>query len=177
MKIDMSEKISVSLDGDIVEVIDAARGDVSRSRYIENIIRSSGMFFKALWIFSDELDQVTKKERWLVAHTSQPIGKPLHKHEGFVFVIGDDLKFYGTDKELLFTINRDSIKGLKVGYDEAFRRLRDSRGLIPPMRIETERRTIYLFTQPVGGKRLRGDRMFRGENKALEAWYLGVSKE
>ncbi len=179
-KIAMVEKISISLDDEIVQVIDAVRGDVPRSKYIENIIRSSGMFFRALWIFSDELDQVSSRERWLVAHTSQPMGKPLHKHEGYVLASGDDLKFYDNQKNLVFTMNRGTIKGMEVGYDGTFKRLRDSRGAIPPMIIKTERRTVYLFTSPIAKKRLRGDKIFRGENRALETWFqdsLGMINE
>jgi len=167
----MVEKISISLDDEIVQVIDAVRGDVPRSKYIENIIRSSGMFFRALWIFSDEFEQVSSRERWLVAHASQPLGKPLHKHEGYVLASGEDLRFYDNQKNFVFTMNREIIKGMEVGYDGTFKRFRDSRGALPPMIIKTERRTVYLFTAPIAKKRLRGDKIFRGENRALETWF------
>lgn len=167
----MNQKISISLDENIVKLIDMERGDIPRSRYIENVLKSTGSLFEVLWIFSDEFESLSRMERWGSAHASQPIGKPLHKHEGYLSVSGDFLRFYNENMDLLYVIRRDSIRDLSVAYDDVFRRFRDSRGLLPPMKLILDNKTVYMFTKPIGKKRLRGDRMFRGENEAIVAWF------
>ena len=167
----MNQKISISLDENIVKLIDMERGDIPRSRYIENVLKSTGSLLEVLWIFSDEFDSISRMERWGSAHASQPIGKPLHKHEGYLSVSGESLRFYNRNMDLLFAVGKDSIRDLTVEYDDVFRRLRDSRGLLPPMKISLGGRSVYMFTKPIGKKRLRGDRMFRGENEAITAWF------
>lgn len=167
----ISQKISISIDEDILALIDAERGDIPRSKYIENTIRKSGYFFEVLWISSNEFDTLSNKERWFSAHTSQPIGKPLHKHEGYIVLSGNSINFYNERKEVEFSIDRSSIKDLAVTYDEVFKRLRDSRGMIPPMKITLEKNTIYIFTKPIGKKGLLRNNIFRGENEAIELWY------
>ncbi|MCL4343324.1 MAG: hypothetical protein M1267_05700 [Candidatus Thermoplasmatota archaeon] len=167
----MNQKISISLDENIVKLIDMERGDIPRSRYIENVLKSAGSLFEVLWIFSDEFNSISSRERWGSAHASQPIGKPLHKHEGYLSASGDSLRFYNRNMDLIFAIGKDSIKNLTVEYDDVFRRLRDSRGLLPPMKLSLEDKSVYMFTKPIGKKRIRGDRMFRGENEAITAWF------
>ncbi len=167
----MSQKISISIDEDILALIDAERGDIPRSKFIENTIRKSGYFFEALWIFLNEFDTLSNKERLLSAHTSQPIGKPLHKHEGYLVLSGNSMNFYNERKELEFSIDKSSIRDLAVTYDEVFKRLRDSRGMIPPMKITLEKNTIYIFTKPIGRKGLLRNNIFRGENEAIKFWY------
>jgi len=166
-----SQKISISIDEDILGLIDAERGDVPRSKYIENAIRKSGSFFEALWISSDEFETITAKERWLSPHTSQPVGKPLHKHEGYLVLSGNYMHFYNKNKELVLSIERGSIKDISVTYDDVFRRFRDSRGLNPPMRITLDKNKIYLFTKLLGKKGLFRNSIYKGENTVIELWY------
>jgi len=166
-----NQKISISIDEDILKLIDAERGDVPRSKYIENAIRKSGSFFEALWISSDEFETITNKERWLSPHTSQPVGKPLHKHGGYLVLSGNYMHFYNENKELISSIERSSIKDISVTYDDVFRRFRDSRGLNPPMRITLGKSNIYLFTKPLGKKGLLRNSMYKGENMVIELWY------
>ncbi len=168
-----NEKISISLDENIIKLIDAERGDVPRSKYIENVLKTAGSLFEALWIFSDEFENVTKLERWLTAHTSQPLGRPLHKHEGYLSVTENALRFYNDKMDLLFIIEKRSIKDITVTYDERFKRFRDSRGLIPPLKVVLENKVMYLFTKTIGRRRLGGGWMFKGENEALEMWFVG----
>ena len=167
----MSQKVSISLDENILKLIDAERGDVPRSKFIESVLRSTGSFFEVMWIFSDEFDTLTRMERWGSTHTSQPIGKPLHKHEGFLSISENAIRFYDTDMNLLFSINKISIRDISRGYDDVFRRFRDSRGFIPPLKISLENKTLYLYSRTIGKKGIRGDRMFRGENESIELWF------
>lgn len=171
----MNQKISISMDENIIKLVDAERGDIPRSRYIENAIKSKGAFFEALWLSSDEIAGVTRKERWLSAHASQPIGKPLHKHEGYLSISENTLRFYSRDMDPLFSVDKNSIRGMAVTYDDLFRRFRDSRGLVPPLKLVLESKAIYLFTKTVGRTRLREYRTFRGDNETIESWYSSHS--
>ena len=167
----MTQKISISLDENIVKLIDMERGDIPRSRYIENVIKSTGLMLEALWLFSDEFDSVSGWERWVSAHTSQPLGKPLHKHDGFISITGSSMHFYNGNMELLYTIKKDSIIDLSVGYDEFFKRFRDSRGFIPPMKVTLQDKSIYMFTKTLERKGINRGAIFRGENEAISAWF------
>ena len=72
--------------------------------------------------------------------------------------------------DLLFIIEKRSIKDITVTCGERFR---DSRGLIPPLKVVLENKVIYLFTKTIGRRRLGGGWMFKGENEALEMWFGG----
>lgn len=129
-----------------------------------------------MWIFSNEFNDITGKERWIASHTSQPAGMPLHKHEGFLSISENELKFYSEDMVLLFSLHKGSIKGISIGYDDTFRRFRDSpRGFIPPMKVSTQDKDIYLFTRTLGGRKTIGDKLFRGENRSINIWFNGQS--
>jgi hypothetical protein len=173
----MAQKISISLDEKIVKLIDMDRGDVPRSRYIENVIKSAGFLLEALWLFSDEFDSISTWERWVSAHTSQPIGKPLHKHEGYLSISGGSMRFYTPDMDPLYVVKRDSITDISVGYDEFFKRFRDSRGLIPPMKVTLQNKSIYMFTKSLGKRGIGKNSMFRGENEAILAWFKNPLQE
>ena len=80
----MKDKVAISIDESLLRFVDLKRGDVPRSKFIENCIKAVSNLYQALWVFRDELKDISWTERWLAAHTSQPIGKPLHKHEGYV---------------------------------------------------------------------------------------------
>ncbi len=77
----------------------------------------------------------------------------------------------------MFTIDRSSIRDLSVTYDEVFKRFEDSRGFIPPLKISTEARTLYVFTKPLGKRRLLENKIFKGANKYIESWYRGFSDD
>ncbi|MCL4308643.1 MAG: hypothetical protein M1126_04685 [Candidatus Thermoplasmatota archaeon] len=129
------------------------------------LLSSAESLWEAVWIVSDEFEDVTLWERWISAHASQPFGKPLHTHEGYLSLSNGSLRFLTAKREPLWTIPRDSLLEISVGYDTRFRRFRDSRGLLPPMRITTPNKTIYLFTKPPR------ELIFRGENDAILAWF------
>ncbi len=146
----MKEKISITLDEHLIKFVDTHRGDVPRSKFIENYIRSKTNLFEAIWIFKNEIPMVGAYERWISAHASQPLGKPMHKHEGFIEVAKDKLIFYDQDMDEQFSVEKEKIKTVKVSYDKNFRRFRDSRGFIPPLNLLYDKTTIYLFVRTSG---------------------------
>jgi hypothetical protein len=158
----MKDKISITLEERLMRAIDVMRGDVPRSKFIENHLKASTGFFEALWIFADELNRITRREI-LTAHVSQPVGKPLYRHEGFITLQDSSLDFYDKEFIKLFSVPRSKIKGLTVGYDKDFKRFQHSRGVIPPMHFIFDRKKLYLFTKPVGNQ------IFRGENPFLQS--------
>lgn len=153
-------KISITLNDTLMRLIDLIRGDIPRSKFIENYLKGSIGIFEAIWIYGDELDKITKKE-FLYSHISQPLGKPLHRYEGFIDINKESLDFYDVTLEKLFSVPKQDIKSFKVCYDKRFRRLLHSRGANPPMHFSFDKRTIYLFTRPIGGI------VFKGNNDAI----------
>lgn len=141
----MKEKISITLDEHLIRFVDSHRGDVPRSKFIENYIRERTNLFSALWIFKDEIPKAGMYEQWISVHLSQPFGKPLHKHAGFIEVGDSRLIFYDQDMNEQFSVNKNKMNSLKVAYDQNFRRLKDSRGLIPPLQFGYDKTRIYLF--------------------------------
>ena len=145
----MKGKISITLDEYIIKFVDSHRGDVPRSKLIENYLKSKMSLFEVLWIFADEIPKTSSSE-WISAHLSQPLGKPLHKHEGFIEIEGDNLEFYDTNFIKQFSVDKKTIKNLSISYDGNFKRFRDSRGMIPPMQFSMGKRKIYIFIRTEG---------------------------
>ena len=135
-----------------------------------------GLPLEALWLFSDEFNSVSAWERFISAHTSQRIGKPLHKHEGYLFISEEYMRFYNSEMELLCEVKRDAITDIIVGYNGFFRRLRDSRGFIPPIKVILKDKTIYMSTKPIGRKGIIGSRVFKGKDEAILTWFKNPIK-
>jgi hypothetical protein len=114
--------------------------------------------FEALWIFKEEIERAGVIAE-VEAHTSQPIGKPLHKHEGHIEV--DDTSVRLIEGEYKSSVEKSEISGLQVSYDQSFQRLRDSRGALPPMHFSFGGDQVYLFTRK---SRLDG---WQGQNEDL----------
>jgi len=121
----------------------------------------------ALWIFRDELREVDSGELW-AAHLSQPMGNPLHRHEGFLEVDGKSLTL--EEKDDRKEIPLSEIEDLQVSFDENFRQFKDSRGLLPPMHFSFGNDAVYIFT--------RGSRFGyrQGKNTALSDALQGPSR-
>lgn len=120
--------------------------------------------FEAIWIFRDELKHPGLLDE-LEAHTSQPIGMPLHKHRGHISVDRSSVTL--AEGEDLRRIPRSEISGIEISYDAYFRRLRDSRGLIPPMHFAFGDEAVYLFT------RVSKSQAWLGTNAALREALTG----
>lgn len=149
-------KVSITLNDTLMRFIDLVRGDVPRSRFIENYLKDKVSLFEAIWISSDELKALTNKER-LYAGVAGTVGRPLHKHEGFIDVGRDSLDFYDKELQRTFSLHKSEIRSTRVGYDKDFRR-----GINPPpMRLTLKKGKMYLFTRRLGSV------SFRGENPVL----------
>jgi Arc/MetJ-type ribon-helix-helix transcriptional regulator len=106
----------------------------------------------ALWIFEDEIGQKDFGD-WFAAHTSFML--PIHRYNGEIRLFDDALVFYGkhakTGKTEVVAVPFQSVVGVFVGFDEAYRR-RETRGGFnheAPLRIDYKDgnsvRTVYVF--------------------------------
>ncbi len=158
-------KVSITLNDTLTRFIDLVRGDVPRSKFIENYLKDRISLFEVIWIYSDELNKLSKKEL-IYSRVSQTLGKPLHRYEGFIDVNKDSLDFYDTELSRLFSISKLEIKNLKVGYDKDFKSLLNSKGMNPPMHFSFGKRKMYIFTRPLGGL------FFKGENEIISQTFI-----
>ena len=103
----------------------------------------------AIWIFTNEFKTITSKEIWS-AHTSQPLGKPLHKHSGKMYMGTDcnTLNYSETGEKT--EIPRELFSSYAVGFDDLFTRLGYSRGLNSPLHFGIAEETVYILSRREG---------------------------
>ncbi|WXG42225.1 MAG: PEP-utilizing enzyme [Candidatus Freyarchaeum deiterrae] len=147
--------------------------------------------YDAIWGFKEDILEVRGrfKEQVLLAHLSQPMGIPLHKYEGKVTLDENKIALSGKDKDtqqtVEFIIPRQNISELYLGWDDAVRRLEDTRAVIKPLRItfrmDDKIRVLYLYAKgedtAVYGKEnkklyeeARPITVLRGHNPAAGEW-------
>ena len=149
-------KVSITLDERLMRFIDVIRGDIPRSKFIENYLKDKVNLFEAVWIFSNEFSKVTKREI-ILAHLSQPLGQPLHKHTGFIELNRDGISFYDESFKRLFSVKPKKSNQPRVGYDGVFTRISKSRGTNPPLRLSVNKEKLYFFVKAPGETVFRGD--------------------
>ena len=103
----------------------------------------------AIWIFSNEFKTITSKEIWS-AHTSQPLGKPLHKHSGKMYMGSAGITLTDSETGAKTEIPRELFSSYAVGFDDLFTRLGYSRGLNPPLHFGIAEETVYIFSRREG---------------------------
>jgi len=136
---------------------------MSSARVTENTKKI--LRLQALWIFNDELNTISKRTRWLTAHASQPIGRPLHKHEGY-FEVKENESILFHERDIDTEIPLRVVENVAAGYDKNFTRLAGGRGSIPPMHFSFDDKTIYFFTRDTT------DRIFSGKNRRLQSMII-----
>jgi hypothetical protein len=127
--------------------------------------------FDAIWAFEEDILELRKafKERIILAHLSQPLGKPLHRYVGQIIMEEDALLLSGKDAKTGAPsetfIPRGKIQELFLGWDDILRRWKDTRALIRPLRVRFEdhgkRRTLYIYAKKPEGM------VYGRENKTL----------
>lgn len=114
----------------------------------------------AIWIFSDEFRSISNKEIWS-AHTSQPIGMPLHKHSGKLRMDSSGITLTDSQTAEEISIPREQFSSYAIAFDDLFTRFGYSRGMNPPLHFTVGDRTIYMFCRDENGK------YYSGANPAL----------
>lgn len=78
------------------------------------------------------------KER-VLAHFSQPFGRPLYKYKGRLVVDEKKVLLVGEDKDskesFQLVISREEILDVYLGWDDVLRRWRDTRAWIRPLKV------------------------------------------
>jgi hypothetical protein len=113
-----------------------------------------------IWAFEEDVLELRKSfKESMVAHTSQPLGKPLHRHAGQIILEQDALIMSGKDvktgapSEVL--IPRENILELFLGWDDILRRWKDTRAWIQPLRVKYDdngkTNSLYLYAKKTEG--------------------------
>ncbi|EFD92806.1 MAG: hypothetical protein BJBARM5_0481 [Candidatus Parvarchaeum acidophilus ARMAN-5] len=151
----MKEDLSVSVDKNVLNVVDLFRGETPRMKFINDSIKRGLGLFEVVWIFKEEILQISMRKK-IIAKVGRSSVKPLHKHTGFLTITQESIDFYNKklDKPLL-VIEKRFISKVSVGYDETF--TKSFYKYSPPLKIIFNEKTIYLFLRLPGEKKFRGD--------------------
>ena len=164
-------KTTITIDEDLWKkftlIVIEKYGYRKKNMVIEQLIREFirehewPKIYDAIWAFEEDIMELKKslKERVLMAHLSQPLGKPLHRYVGKIVMEEDGLILSGKDKKTERTseilIPREKIREAFLGWDDVLRRWRDTRAWIRPLRIrfedEGELKTLYIYAKKEEG--------------------------
>ena len=165
-------KTTITIDEDVWKrftfIVIEKYGYRKKNMVIEQLIREFirehewPKIYDAIWAFEEDILELRKslKERVLMAHLSQPLGKPLHRYVGKIVMEEDGLILSGKDKKTEKTsetlIPRENIREAFLGWDDVLRRWRDTRAWIPPLRIrfedEGKLKTLYIYAKKKMGR-------------------------
>ncbi|HDM88608.1 MAG TPA: hypothetical protein ENG65_01285 [Candidatus Bathyarchaeota archaeon] len=165
-------KTTITIDEDLWKkftlIVIEKYGYRKKNMVIEQLIREfirdheRPKMYDAIWAFKEDIMELKKslKERVLMAHLSQPLGKPLHRYVGKIVMEEDGLILSGKDKKTEraseIIIPREKIREAFLGWDDVLRRWRDTRAWIPPLRIrfedEGKLKTLYVYAKKEMGR-------------------------
>ena len=125
--------------------------------------------YEAIWAFGEDILDLRKKlGEEFEAHTSQPLGIPLHKYEGQLSLEDEGISLAGRNKdshkEFCLVVPFGDVSDVYLGWDDVLRRWKDTRALIRPLRITFEdqgKKALYIYA-----KRVRA-RIYGKQNKTL----------
>ena len=112
--------------------------------------------YDAIWSFQEDIlvlrNNLSKNFK---AHTSQPIGIPLHGYRGQLTIERDRIILKGEDVDskepTSLLISLEDVQDIYLGWDDTLRRFKDTRGSIKPLRITfqegTRSRILYVFAK------------------------------
>jgi len=149
------EDAGVSVDKNILNVVDIFRGETPRMKFINDSLKRGLGLFEAVWIFRNELLELSLHKR-VIAKVGRSSIKPLHKHSGFVEITQESIEFYNKKLDkLIIRVEKKSISEITVGYDKLFKK--EFYPYSPPLRFTFGGKTIYLFLRLPGEKKFKGD--------------------
>jgi len=134
------------------------------------IIEKNTLVFDAIWAFAEDIPELRKNFfKNVKAHTSQPLGIPLHRYEGVIRLEADSILFNGTDKKSNeisnFLFSKEEVGEASLEWDDTMRRWKDTRALIRPLRLKfkagLEEKTLYVYSKR------EGNLIYGSENKNL----------
>ncbi|MCL4391219.1 MAG: hypothetical protein M1284_03040 [Candidatus Parvarchaeota archaeon] len=151
----MRENASVSVDKNVLNIVDLFRGETPRMKFINDSIKRGLGLFEAVWIFKRELMEISVSSK-IIARVGRSSMKPIHKHSGFLEITQESIEFYSKklDKPIM-VVEKRSISSISVGYDRLFKQ--SFYPYSPPLKFIFDGRTVYLFLRLPGEKKFRGD--------------------
>ena len=149
------ENASVSVDKNILNIVDIFRGETPRMKFINDSLKRGLGLFEAVWIFRKELLELSLHKK-VIARVGRSSIRPLHKHSGFVEITQESIEFYNKKLDtLIMRVEKKSISDITVGYDKLFRK--EFYPYSPPLRFVFNGRAMYLFLRLPGEKKFKGD--------------------
>ncbi|MCL4362488.1 MAG: hypothetical protein OH338_02440 [Candidatus Parvarchaeota archaeon] len=149
------ENASVSVDKNILNIVDIFRGETPRMKFINDSLKRGLGLFEAVWIFKKELLELSLHKK-VIARVGRSSIKPLHKHSGFVEITQESIEFYNKKLDtLIMRVEKKSISEINVGYDKLFKK--EFYPYSPPLRFIFNGKTVYLFLRLPGEKKFKGD--------------------
>ncbi|MCL5976420.1 MAG: hypothetical protein M1580_02370 [Candidatus Parvarchaeota archaeon] len=149
------ENASVSVDKNILNIVDIFRGETPRMKFINDSLKRGLGLFEAVWIFRKELLELSLHKK-VIARVGRSSIKPLHKHSGFVEITQESIEFYNKKLDtLIMRVEKKSISEINVGYDKLFKK--EFYPYSPPLRFIFNGKTVYLFLRLPGEKKFKGD--------------------
>jgi bifunctional DNA-binding transcriptional regulator/antitoxin component of YhaV-PrlF toxin-antitoxin module len=158
----VGNSLRITIPQEISKYLEIEKGDTVEL-WTENhsiVLEKKKLFFDAVWGFQEDILELRRNlGKNLIAHTSQPLGKPLHKYKGKLSITHDNFILEGEEvdskQETTFLFSLQEITDIFLGWDDTLRRFKDSRAWIRPLRItfknETETKLLYLYVKNPDG--------------------------
>jgi bifunctional DNA-binding transcriptional regulator/antitoxin component of YhaV-PrlF toxin-antitoxin module len=168
----VGNSLRITIPQEIAKHLNLERGDAVEL-WVSNdsMIMEKKMFvYEAIWGFQEDIlalrGSVVKN---IKAHTSQPLGIPLHKYKGQLTIERDKIVLTGEDtaskEPASFLFSLEEVKDVYLGWDDTLRQFKDTRAWIRPLRItfqdEKESKILYLYAKKPDAK------IYGEENKTV----------
>ena len=154
----VGNSLRITIPKEIAKHLNLDRSDTVEL-WVDNhsmVMEKKVFVYDAIWAFQEDVMAIRNKlSKNIKAHTSQPLGRPLHRFKGQLRIDGDKIMLKGKDAnsseaKTLF-ISLEDVEDVHLGWDNTIRRRKDTRAIIRPLRIifkfEEESKTIYIYAK------------------------------
>jgi bifunctional DNA-binding transcriptional regulator/antitoxin component of YhaV-PrlF toxin-antitoxin module len=168
----VGNSLRITIPQEIARHLDLERGDAIELWVNDHsmVMEKKVLVYDAIWGFQEDI-LATRRSlgKSIKAHTSQPIGIPLHKYKGQLTIEKERVMLNGEDtdsnKPASLLLSLDDVKDVYLGWDNTLRQWKDTRAWIRPLRITikdgTETRKLYIYAKKPEA------RIYGGENENI----------
>ena len=154
----VGNSLRITIPQEISKYLNLEKGDIVELWASNHsiLVEKKKLVFDAVWGFQEEILGMRKNlGKNIIAHTSQPLGKPLHKYLGRLSITRNNFVLEGKDadtkQEVTFPFSLQDLTDIYLGWDDTLRRFKDSRAWIRPLRItftdEMGSKILYLYVK------------------------------